>query len=117
MSGMNGVIKRAHPLWLAYLLHRVSGLMLALFLPLHFWVLAMSISNPDQLDGMLYMNPLAIKTFAEAALVFLLAVHLFGGLRLMALEWMPWTASQKTLAAAAVSVSLLLACLFFLQVF
>jgi fumarate reductase subunit D len=115
MSSVNAIANRAHPLWLAYLLHRISGLCLALFLPVHFWVLAMSVSNPAKIDGLLYMNTSAIKTVCEIGLVFLLAVHLFGGLRLLALEWLPWSASQKTLAAAALACSFLVSVMFFLQ--
>lgn len=116
MSISNGITKRAHPLWWAYLLHRLSGLGLALFLPMHFWVLATALTDPDWLDSFLQLNTAGAKKLAEFGLVFLLAVHLFGGLRLMAMEWLPWTAPQKTLAAATVVVSLLIAVLFFLQV-
>ena len=52
---------------------------------------------------------------AEFGLVFLLAVHLFDGLRLLALEWLPWTARQKTLAAGAVGLSFLVFVSFFLR--
>ena len=45
----------------------------------------------------------------------LLAVHMFGGLRLMAMEWLPWTPPQKTLAAGATAVSFLVAGLFLLE--
>ena len=51
----------------------------------------------------------------EFGLVLLLAVHLFGGLRLMALEWMPWTMQQKTLGALAVAAFFFIAVLFFLR--
>ena len=107
---------RAHPLWLSFILHRLSGLGLALFLPLHFWVLAMAMTDPKKLDGFLTMTNTGVIKLAEFGLVFLLAVHLFGGLRLMAMEWLPWTPPQKTLAAASVAASVLLAGLFFLQV-
>jgi fumarate reductase subunit D len=116
MNSLKSISGRAHPLWVAYILHRLSGLALALFLPLHFWVLAMAMTDPVKLDGFLNMNNAFIIKLAEFGLVFLLAVHLFGGLRLMAMEWLPWSPSQKTMAALAVAVSLLLACLFFLQV-
>ena len=106
---------RAHPLWLAYILHRVSGLALALFLPLHFWVLAMAMTNPARLDGFLHMTEAGVVKLAEFGLVFLLAVHMFGGLRLMAMEWLPWSAPQKTLAAAAAAVSFCIAILFFMK--
>ena len=52
---------------------------------------------------------------AEFGLVFLLAVHMFGGLRLMALEFLPWSDRQKTLAAGAVGVELFLSGTFFLR--
>ncbi len=106
---------RSHPLWLAFVLHRVSGLALALFLPAHFWLLSQAVTAPARLDGFLAFaeNPL-VKT-AEFGLVFLLAVHMFGGLRLMALELLPWSDRQKTLAAGAVGAALFLSGTFFLR--
>ena len=115
MSIARNITSRAHPLWLAYILHRLSGLLLALFLPLHFWVLAMAMSAPERLDGFLRLTDAGVVKLAEFGLVFLLAVHMFGGLRLMAMEWLPWNASQKTLAAAATAVSFLVATLFYLK--
>lgn len=108
-------LDRSHPLWLAYLLHRLSGLLLALFLPLHFWVLSLAITSPQTLDGFLLLTESGAVKLAEFGLVFLLAVHMFGGLRLMAMEWLPWTPQQKTLAAGATAVSFLIAGLFFLR--
>ncbi len=108
-------VARAHPLWVAYIVHRLSGVALALFLPLHFWVLAMAVSAPQKLDGFLQLTEAGIVKLAEFGLVFLLAVHMFGGLRLMAMEWLPWTPGQKTLAASAAAVSFLIACLFFIR--
>ena len=115
MSVTQGITSRAHPLWLAYILHRLSGLALALFLPFHFWVLSLAMTEPERLDGFLQFTGNSAVKSAEAGLVFLLAVHMFGGLRLLALEWMPWSASQKTMAAAAASLSFLIAMLFFLK--
>lgn len=115
MRAARGITSRAHPLWLAYILHRVSGLGLALFLPLHFWVLALALTDPARLDGFLHLTEAGIVKLAEFGLVFLLAVHMFGGVRLMAMEWLPWTSSQKTLAAGATAMSFLIACLFFLK--
>jgi len=106
---------RAHPLWFAYILHRMSGLVLAIFLPLHFWVLAMALKNPARLDGFLHLTDVGMVKLAEFGLVFLLAVHMFGGLRLMAMEWLPWSAPQKTLAAGVAAVSFLIATLFLMK--
>lgn len=106
---------RSHPLWLAFVLHRVSGLALALFLPAHFLVLSMALTAPEQLDGFLKLADAPLVKLAEFGLVFLLAVHIFGGLRLMALEFLPWTPGQKSLAAAAVGLAFLVSGSFFLQ--
>ena len=106
---------RRHPLWYAFILHRISGIALALFLPVHFWVLALALNGTEQLDGFLRWTDLAIVKFAEFTLVFLLAVHLFGGLRLLALEFLPWSAPQKTLAATALALALFFSGTFYLQ--
>jgi fumarate reductase subunit D len=115
MRAAKGITSRAHPLWLAYVLHRLSGLALALFLPLHFWVLAMAMTDPARLDGFLRLTEAGAVKLAEFGLVFLLAIHMFGGLRLMAMEWLPWSAPQKTLAAGATAVSFCIAVLFFIK--
>ena len=79
MRAARGITSRAHPLWLAYILHRLSGLGLALFLPFHFWVLAMAMTDPARLDGFLALTEAGMVKLAEFGLVFLLAVHMFGG--------------------------------------
>jgi len=106
---------RRHPLWLAYILHRISGLLLALFLPAHFYVLSLALTDPEALDATLAWTDQPLVKAAEFGLVFLLAVHFFGGLRLMALEFLPWSAPHKTLAAGAVALSFLVSATFLLQ--
>lgn len=106
---------RRHPLWLAYMLHRLSGLALALFLPAHFFVLSLAITRPEKLDYFLRFSSNPMVKIAEFGLVFLLAVHFFGGLRLLALEFLPWSARQKTLAAASVSGAFLISTIFLLR--
>ncbi len=108
-------LPRKHPLWLAFMLHRVSGLALALFLPLHFWVLSYALTAPVTLDGFLRWTEYPLVKFAEFGLVFLLAVHFFGGLRLLALEFLPWSERQKTLAATAVGAAFLVSGTFLLK--
>jgi len=106
---------RNHPLWYAFALHRASGLLLALFLPAHFWVLSYALTDSAALDGFLRWTDYTLVKIAEFGLVFLLAVHMFGGLRLMVLEWLPWSPRQKTYAASAVAASFCLSTLFFLS--
>ena len=49
---------RGHPLWYAHILHRLSGVGLALFLPLHFWVLSLALTDAERLDGFLAFTEL-----------------------------------------------------------
>ena len=106
---------RNQPLWYAYMLHRLSGVLLAIFLPFHFYVLGLTLSGDAALDSMLQWTEQPLVKFAEFGLVFLLAVHLFGGLRLLVLEFLPWRPIQKTLAAIAAGVSFCLALAFLLR--
>ena len=53
MKQIGSITSRAHPLWLAYIVHRLSGLALVLFLPVHFWVLSKAVSDPNRLDSLL----------------------------------------------------------------
>lgn len=106
---------RSHPLWYAFLLHRVSGLLLALFLPAHFTVLALALSDPAQMQAAIAWTNQPLVKAAEFGLVFLLAVHMFGGLRLLVLELTPWQPWQKGWAAAAVALAFAVAVLFLLS--
>jgi fumarate reductase subunit D len=106
---------RRHALYLFFVLHRVSGLLLALFLPVHFWVLAQALTNPQRLDGFLRWTDAPLVKAAETLLVVLLAAHMLGGLRLLALELLPWRDAQKTRAAIAAALALLVGLLFLLN--
>jgi fumarate reductase subunit D len=92
---------RSHPGWWAFIVHRVSGVALALFLPMHFLALGAAIGGEAKLEGFLRWSEQPMVKLAEWILVMLLAAHLAGGLRLLALEFLPWREWQKTLAALA----------------
>ena len=97
---------RSHPGWWAFIVHRVSGIALALFLPAHFLVLGMALSGGARLDEFLRWTDRPLVKAAEWILVMLLAAHLAGGLRLLALEFLPWRDWQKSLAAVAAGFAL-----------
>lgn len=100
---------RHQPLYLAFLLHRLSGLGLAVFLPFHFYVLGLALEGNEKLDKFLHWSELPLVKLAEFGLVFLLAIHFSGGLRLLALEFLPWQNHQKNLAAASLAAAFLFA--------
>ena len=83
------------------LAHRLSGIALALFLPLHFWALSRAL----ELDAFLEWTREPLVKAAEWGIVVALAAHFMGGLRVLALELLPWTEWQKTLAAAAAAAT------------
>ncbi len=107
---------RTHPAWIAFLVHRVSGLLLALFLPLHFWALGQAITGEAALEGFLRWADNPLLKAAETGLVVLLAAHLAGGLRVLALEFLGWRAAQKSLAAASAGIAFAAGLLFLLNV-
>jgi fumarate reductase subunit D len=84
---------------LVHALHRLSGLDLCCF-PLlrHSYIFVQSIDEIQRrFDHFLRFRrkiPL-VKIFAESGLVFGLAVHMFGGLRMMAMEWLSRSDKQK----------------------
>ena len=107
---------RRNALWIAAMVHRISGLALACFLPLHFLALGLAIQGEAQLDGFLKWTANPYVKLAETGLVFLLAVHMLGGLRVLAIENLPWREGQRRLALAAGSAAIVVAALFLLSV-
>lgn len=97
---------RGHAGSWAALVHRLSGIALALFLPLHFWALGQALEGAANLDGFLRWAEQPLVKFAEWGIVLLLAAHLAGGLRVLALEFLPWRDWHKGLAAAAMGAAL-----------
>ena len=97
---------RSHPAWWAFLVHRLAGLALALFLPFHFWALGQALAGDAAFDGFLRWAEQPLVKAAEWGLVVLLGAHLAGGLRLLALELLPWRDWQKSLLAAAAGATL-----------
>jgi fumarate reductase subunit D len=86
--------------WLA-LAHRLSGLALAVFLPVHFWVLSRAL----ELDAFLAWTEQPAVKAAEWGLVTLLALHLTGGLRILMLEFLRWRNWAGGLAAGAAAIA------------
>ena len=103
---------RRHAGYWAFLVHRLSGVALALFLPAHFWLLGTALEGEARLGEALAWTEQPLVKLGEWAIVVLLAAHLAGGLRLLALEFLPWQNWQKTLAALAAGVSLIVAMAF-----
>jgi fumarate reductase subunit D len=90
------------PGFVAALLHRLSGLALAIFLPIHFLALATALRGADALDTVLAMTNNPVLKLAEFALVVALASHMTLGLRVLAVEFLP--IRERTAATVSLSV-------------
>jgi fumarate reductase subunit D len=108
---------RTGVLWLAAMVHRLSGLGLAIFLPFHFLALGLAIRDEARLESFLRWTDQPLVKLAEVALVFLLTVHLLGGLRVLVIENFSWRDGQKQLATLAAAVSAIVAFIFLARVF
>ena len=106
---------RSHTAYWAFVVHRVSGVLLALFLPLHFWALGQALTGEAKLESFLRWSDQPLVKFAEVALVLLLAAHMTGGLRLLALEFLAWRDWHKSLLALAAGVALAAGLVFLLN--
>ncbi len=90
--------------WVA-IVHRVSGLALAIYLPVHFWALSRALEGEAALQSFLSWTDDPLVKVGEWAIVVALAAHLAAGLRVLALEFLPWTAWQKTLTAGMAALT------------
>jgi fumarate reductase subunit D len=109
----NDARARSHPAYWAFVVHRVSGIALALFLPVHFFVLSQALSRPASFDRFLGWTREPAVKLAETLLVLALAAHLCGGVRLLFFEFGGWRADwQKTAIALAFAAALAYALLF-----
>ena len=104
---------RLRILWLAALLHRLSGLLLAVFLPFHFLVLGLALEGEARLESQLAWTRVPLVRFAEMGLVFVFAAHLLGGLRILLIENLTWSAGHKRLAVTSVVVATVTAIAFY----
>jgi len=97
-----------HPAWWAFLAHRISGLLLALFLPVHFWALGTALSGDNALDNFLRFADQPIVKLAQWGIVVLLVVHLTGGVRLLLIEFRPWSGLRKDWIAGTLGMAVMI---------
>ena len=106
---------RNHPAYWAFIVHRASGVLLSLFLPVHFLALGQALQGAARLDALLAWTEQPLVKAGETMLVILLAAHLAGGLRLLMLEFLAWRDWQKSLLAAATGITLAAGLVFLLN--
>jgi len=103
---------RSHASWWAFFVHRVSGLLLLLFLPIHFWTLGLALESEMALNQALrwYQHPVFVV--GEWALVLLLCIHALGGIRILLIEFCPWQGLRRTWISVGGVIALAISLLF-----
>jgi fumarate reductase subunit D len=102
---MLGPASQHHAARYAAFAHRLSGLLLAVFLPFHFLALGLAIEGEANLDSFLTWSDQPLVKIAEWGLVTLLSVHLLAGLRVLTLEFLPWRGPRKAWIAVGAGLA------------
>ncbi len=103
---------KSHLSYFMYSAHRYSGLLLACFLPLHFFILSQSLKGASALDQYLKLSDFWAIKVGEWGLVTLLTIHLIGGVRLLMIEFGTWRGLRKGWIQAAIVISIIFGILF-----
>jgi fumarate reductase subunit D len=89
--------------FIAAMLHRLSGIALAIFLPLHFLALATALNGANALDAFLELTRQPLVKFSEWGIVIALAIHMALGLRVLAVEFFDFR--EKTMTALSACIA------------
>jgi fumarate reductase subunit D len=104
------------PGFVAALLHRLAGIALAIFLPLHFWALSAALSGADFLDRFLKVTDTPLIKFAEGGIVVALALHMALGLRVLMIECLPIRERTRVAIAVCLAAGFAVGMMFLLNV-
>ena len=107
MSRMN----RGERGYWAFIAHRLSGLALAAFLPIHFLTLALAIEGAERLQNAIDWFDRPAVEIMQWLLVVCLALHLSLGVRLLVVEFGAWKGPRWRLLGAGVCFSALIGAL------
>ena len=103
------------PGFVAALLHRLSGIALAIFVPFHFMALATVLNGADALDSFLSLTDDPLVKLLETGLVAALALHMALGLRVLAIEFLGVRERTGAAVSACIGVGFALGLSFLLN--
>jgi fumarate reductase subunit D len=111
------MIRDSHlkPGFLAAMLHRLSGVALAIFLPAHFIALGTALGGADSFQSFLGVTHNGFVRVAEWGLVTALGLHMALGLRVLAIEWLAVQERGAAVVSICVACSLTVGLLFLLN--
>lgn len=94
--------------FISFLLRRVSGVALVLYLFLHMWVIGSVNQGPEVFDARLAAVQTPIFKLLEIALLAAVVYHAFDGIRLLIVHYFDVTEYRKSLFYAAFVISAIL---------
>jgi fumarate reductase subunit D len=111
------MIRNPHlkPGFLAAMLHRLSGIALAIFLPMHFVALGMALGGADSLQSFLGVTHTGFVRVAEWGLVTALGLHMALGIRVLAIEFLAVHERSAIVVSTCVACSITVGLLFLLN--
>jgi succinate dehydrogenase / fumarate reductase cytochrome b subunit len=94
--------------FISFVLRRVTGIALVLYLFVHMWVIGSVNSGPEAFNNRLAAVQTPVFKFFEIALLAAVVYHAFDGIRLLIVHYMGVTEYRKSLFYAIFAVSALL---------
>ena len=112
------MIRASHlqPGFVAALVHRLAGIALALFLPVHFYALSGAIDGADVLDKFFRAIDTPLVKLAEGGIVVALALHMALGLRVLAIEFLPVRERTRVAVSLCLAAAFAVGMIFLLNV-
>jgi len=86
-----------------------------MFLPVHLYMLSLLLTDPLRFDRFLIWTDLPLVKLSESVLIFLAAVHLLGGIRVIVYEWFCASPKQGPWIVASVMLSVVVGIIFLLS--
>lgn len=94
--------------FISFLLRRITGVALVIYLFVHMWVIGSVNAGPDAFDARLAMVQTTPFKLFEIALLAAVVYHSFDGIRLLIVHYWDVTEYRKSLFYAAFAISVLL---------
>ena len=94
--------------FLSFLLRRITGVALVLYLGMHMWVIGSVLGGPASFDQRLAMVQSPLFTFLEIMLLAAVIYHAIDGIRLLIVHYFKVTEYRKSLFYAALGTTILI---------
>ncbi len=94
--------------FISFVLRRVTGVALVIYLFIHMWVIGSIIQGPEVFDARLNLVQTPFFKLAEIALLAGVVYHGLDGIRLLMVSWFKITEYRKSLFYAVLALSVIL---------